>query len=95
MVIMGWLRRALCAAVSVPVSLIRLQRFRDRSVVKRRLEDVSRVYSEGYQPLASSFGQRGLGGPNVKSGIRRSGLSRMRRNFNEIWVPKHKTFRMI
>jgi hypothetical protein len=33
MVIMGSLRRALCAAVSVPVSLIRLQRFRDRSVV--------------------------------------------------------------
>jgi hypothetical protein len=48
---------------------------------KRRIEDVSRVYSEGYQPLASSFGQRGLGGPNVKSGIRRSGLSRYAEKF--------------
>ena len=48
---------------------------------KRRLEDISRVYSEGYQPLASSFGQRGLGGPSVKSGIRRSGLSRYAEKF--------------
>ena len=48
---------------------------------KRQLEDISRVYSEGYQPLAYSFGERGLGGPNVKSGIRRSGLSRYAEKF--------------
>jgi len=47
----------------------------------RRLADISRVYSEGYQPLASSFGRRGLGGPNIKSGIRRSSLSRYAEKF--------------
>ena len=48
---------------------------------KRNLEDISRNYTEGYQPLASSFGQRGLGGAGVKSGIRRSGLSRYAETF--------------
>ena len=48
---------------------------------KRTIEDLTRVYSEGYEPLASSFGARGLGGPNVKSGIRRSGLSRYAEKF--------------
>ena len=48
---------------------------------KRTIDDLTRVYSEGYEPLASSFGARGLGGPNVKSGIRRSGLSRYAEKF--------------
>lgn len=47
----------------------------------RRLGDITRSYSESYQPLVSSFGQRGLGGPNVKSGIRRSSLSRYAEKF--------------
>jgi len=47
----------------------------------RRLEDISRVYSESYQPLVSSFGRRGLGGPNIQSGIRRSSLSRYAEKF--------------
>ncbi len=47
----------------------------------RNLETINRNYSEGYQPVAASFGQRGLGGANVKSGIRRSGLARYAEKF--------------
>jgi hypothetical protein len=42
----------------------------------RRIGDVQRQYQEGYQPLLSSYGQRGIGGPAVESGIMRKGLGR-------------------
>jgi high-affinity K+ transport system ATPase subunit B len=41
---------------------------------KRTLDDISDKYTKGFQPLVSSFGRRGLGGANVKSGIRTAGL---------------------
>lgn len=43
---------------------------------KRNIADITRTYTEGYRPVQASFGQRGLGGPNVKSGIRRAGLAK-------------------
>jgi hypothetical protein len=42
----------------------------------RNIADITRQYTEGYRPVQASFGQRGLGGPNVKSGIRRAGLAK-------------------
>lgn len=46
----------------------------------RRVSDIQRQYSEGFQPLVSSFGRRGLGGPSVTSGIRTSGLEKYAQN---------------
>jgi hypothetical protein len=43
---------------------------------KRNISDITRTYTEGYRPLQAAFGQRGLGGPSVKSGIRRQGLAK-------------------
>lgn len=43
---------------------------------KRNIADITRTYTEGYRPLQAAYGQRGLGGPSVKSGIRRQGLAR-------------------
>ena len=43
---------------------------------KRNLADISRAYTEGYRPLQAAYGQRGFGGPSVKSGIRRQGLAK-------------------
>jgi len=43
---------------------------------KRNISDITRTYTEGYRPLQAAFGQRGLGGPSVKSGIRRRGLAK-------------------
>jgi hypothetical protein len=40
----------------------------------RAITDINENYTKGFQPLVSSFGRRGLGGPNVKSGIRTAGL---------------------
>lgn len=43
---------------------------------KRNISDITRTYTEGYRPLQAAYGQRGLGGPSVKSGIRRQGLAK-------------------
>lgn len=43
---------------------------------QRNLLDIQKQYTEGFQPLVASFGRRGLGGPNVQSGIRSRGLER-------------------
>lgn len=43
---------------------------------KRNIADITRTYTEGYRPLQAAYGQRGLGGPSVKSGIRRQGLAK-------------------
>jgi len=50
--------------------------FRGQTRGRRRVGDIQRQYREGFDPLVSSFGQRGLLGPNVQSGITREGLSR-------------------
>lgn len=42
----------------------------------RAIADITRVGAEGFRPLQASFGRRGFGGPNVKSGIRRAGLAK-------------------
>lgn len=41
---------------------------------QRNITDINKRYSEGFQPLVSTYGRRGLGGANVKSGIRTAGL---------------------
>ena len=46
----------------------------------RNIADLNKKYTEGFQPLVSSFGRRGLGGPNVKSGIRTAGLEKYAAN---------------
>lgn len=43
---------------------------------QRNIADVREKGLEGFQPFAASFGQRGLAGPNVASGIQRSGLEK-------------------
>lgn len=46
----------------------------------RRISDVQRQYMEGYQPLLAGYGQRGLAGAGIKSGIMRGGLSKYAEN---------------
>jgi len=42
----------------------------------RNLGELQRRLTEGFQPLMAQYGQRGLAGPNVTSGIQRKGLER-------------------
>lgn len=42
----------------------------------RKLSDLTRALTEGFKPKMADYGQRGLAGPNVASGIQRSGLQR-------------------
>lgn len=49
----------------------------------RAITDINEKYTKGFQPLVSSFGRRGLGGPNVKSGIRTSGLEQYAKSLQE------------
>jgi hypothetical protein len=46
----------------------------------RNIADLNKKYTEGFQPLISSFGRRGFGGPNIKSGIRTAGLEKYAAN---------------
>lgn len=43
---------------------------------QRNMAEIQRRYSEGVQPLVASYGRRGIGGPNVQSGIRTKGLEK-------------------
>lgn len=43
---------------------------------QRSLADITRAAARGFRPMQAAYGQRGLGGPSVKSGIRRAGLAR-------------------
>lgn len=47
---------------------------------QRNITDINKKYQEGFQPLVSSYGRRGLGGANVKSGIRTAGLEQYAKN---------------
>lgn len=40
----------------------------------RRIAEINRQWGEGFMPKMAEYGQRGLAGPNVKSGIQRRGL---------------------
>lgn len=40
----------------------------------RRIADITKAGIQGYNPLVSSYGRRGLSGPKVQSGITRKGL---------------------
>ena len=42
----------------------------------RKLSELTRSLTEGFQPKMAEYGQRGLAGPNVASGIQRKGLER-------------------
>jgi hypothetical protein len=43
---------------------------------RRNIQDITRNYTEQFRPMQESYGVRGFGGPNVKSGVRRQGLAR-------------------
>ena len=43
---------------------------------KRNIADLKEQYIEGFDPKVSSYANRGLVGPNVQSGIARSGLEK-------------------
>ena len=49
----------------------------------RRIADINRQYIEGFRPKMAGYGARGLAGPNVASGIQRSGLERYAANLQE------------
>jgi hypothetical protein len=40
----------------------------------RNIADLSQQYVKGFEPQMAAYGKRGLAGPNVSSGIQRSGL---------------------
>jgi len=42
----------------------------------RNIADLTRKLTEGFRPKMAGYGQRGLAGPGVASGIQRSGLER-------------------
>jgi hypothetical protein len=42
----------------------------------RNIKNIKQQYVEGFDPLVSSYANRGLVGPNVQSGIARSGLEK-------------------
>jgi len=46
----------------------------------RNITDLNKKYTEGFQPLVGSFGRRGFGGGNIKSGIRTAGLEKYAAN---------------
>jgi len=50
--------------------------FRGQTRGRRSVSDIQRQYAENFNPLVAQFGQRGLVGPSVESGITRRGLSR-------------------
>jgi hypothetical protein len=43
---------------------------------QRSLSKLTQQLTEGFRPKMASYGQRGLAGANVSSGIQRAGLSR-------------------
>jgi len=40
----------------------------------RGIAELTKQYTEGFQPQMAAYGKRGLAGPNVASGIQRKGL---------------------
>ena len=46
----------------------------------RKMSDITKQYTEGFQPKMAQYGRRGLAGPNVTSGIQRSGLEKYATN---------------
>lgn len=46
----------------------------------RKISDITKQYVEGFQPKMAQYGRRGLAGPNVNSGIQRSGLEKYATN---------------
>ena len=49
----------------------------------RKMSDITKQYTEGFQPKMAQYGRRGLAGPNVQSGIQRKGLERYARTLQE------------
>jgi hypothetical protein len=43
---------------------------------ERGIADLTRQYTEGFQPKMAEYGKRGLAGPNIASGIQRAGLEK-------------------
>ena len=46
----------------------------------RNIANITREFTEGFRPQMSIYGQRGLAGANVKSGIQRKGLEKYAAN---------------
>lgn len=51
-------------------------RFLSQQRGSRQLGDMSRQYNQAYPNYRASFGQRGLGGPGVNSGVQRNAMQR-------------------
>ena len=49
----------------------------------RRISDIQKQYQEGFTPVVANYGQRGFSGPNVKSGIRTTGLEKYAQNLQK------------
>ncbi|CAB4139892.1 hypothetical protein UFOVP355_47 [uncultured Caudovirales phage] len=50
---------------------------------QRSLSKLTQQLTEGFQPKMAEYGQRGLAGPNVTSGIQRKGLERYAASMQE------------
>lgn len=48
---------------------------------RRRIQDITRQYTEQFPRLQAEYGARGFGGPSVKSGIRTRGLEKFAEQF--------------
>jgi len=55
--------------------------FRGQTRGRRRLQDISRQYTEQFPRLQAEYGARGFGGPGVRSGIRQRGLAKYAEQF--------------
>lgn len=55
--------------------------FRGQVRGRRRMQDISRSYTEQFPRLQAEYGARGFGGPNVRSGIRTRGLEKFAQQF--------------
>jgi hypothetical protein len=50
---------------------------------QRSMAKLTQQLIEGFRPKMAEYGQRGIAGPNVKSGIQRAGLSRYAADMQE------------
>ena len=70
-------RRALTQKYGADSAMQAYSRFLTQQRGQRQQQSLSDQYRKAFPQLISSYGRRGLAGPNVKSGIARGGLSEL------------------
>jgi hypothetical protein len=70
-------RRAIEQRYGAEGAMQAYSRFLTQQRGQRQQQNLSEQYRKAFPQLMSSYGRRGLAGPNVKSGIARSGLSEL------------------